>query len=281
MFVNGAKISPNSQHPLSAGDKIVFGCPATGNSNSEFEYIFQEMVKDKNCKRQRTDGAEHENSKKRCFKPIPDRPSVSEHQIKENITNNFSSFDQQINMQEERIKILTSQLNEKEQAHIQLAQTLEKREQDLIEKLEKQRTELLKEKEEEERKLEQMLEQQLKDKESNLKNQFDEKIKNLIAEKNEVEKNLQEELTKAVTEKDQIYQDKLKEQGVELERIIREMEAEKRNREEEAMRNRELLDNLKNREEKEKQLGHCLEELKRQILEKDSRCVLHFTYFQT
>ncbi len=99
--------------------------------------------------------------------------------------------------------------------------------------------------------------------------EFDDKMKSLVKERDEVERNLQKDLDKRLTEKDTKHNEELEKQKLELNKILAEMEIERKSREAEILRNQELLDNLKNAEENEKKLGSCLEELRRQIHEKD------------
>lgn len=262
VFVNGCKIKPNEPYPIVSGDKIAFGI-AVGNSKApEFEYLFHEVAQDCSLKRGRlNDEVGTSNGKKRKCDAV---------YLNDNCSQKVeSAFEERINIQENKIKELTAALSSKEQAHNNLAVTLEKKEQDLLEKLEKQREELETEKIEAERHLQDLLEQQLVEKENILKKNFEERLKAVELERDVVERNLQKELNDRLTEKDETYKEELEKQKEALNKILLEMKVERENREIEMVRNQELLNNLKSVKENEKHLGSCLEELKRQIQEKD------------
>lgn len=272
VFVNGTKIQPSKPHPLAAGDKILFGCKFGNMQAPEFEYVFQQLPKENQMKRTWHDNVCQKNTenKKRRLQELDDDGSMSQSNTTEVLEiAQENLFDNQIKIQEEKIKQLTSQLIDKETAHKKLAQTLEKREQDLINKLEKQKQDLEVEKQEAEKQLSNLLESQLREKESKLTNQFEEQIEVLRKERDMIEKNLQEELNEKLTEKETSHTEELEKQKQALNKILNDMEIERKNREEEAVKNQELLNNLKNAEEHEKQLGCCLEELRRQIKEKE------------
>eukprot|EP00795_Rhopilema_esculentum_P003159 gene3159-1463_t len=263
VFVNGIKIKANDPFPLFCGDKVAFGI-AVGNSKTpEFEYIFQEVPQDYKLKRGRQNVENDDvDCKRRCESDTWPTNSHSE-------TDTQSAFEEQIQVQESKITELTKELLNREQAHQDLALTLEKKEQDLEEKLEKQRKELENEKLEAEKKLQELLENQLKEKEKMLKEKFEEKLKSLETERDLVEKKLHKELNDKLTQKDETYKEELEKQREALNNILSEMQMERNNRETEMQKNQKLLDNLKNAEENEKQLGNCLEELRRQIQAKD------------
>lgn len=262
VFVNGSKIKANEPYPIISGDKIAFGI-AVGNSGTpEFEYVFHQSPLDFNLKRARVGDSDGTiNEKKRKYD--------ANVYLKDECSQGSSSvFEEQITVQENRIKELTDALLLKEQAHTDLALTLEKKEQDLLQKLEQQREELEFKKLEAERQLQSLLEQQLIEKEDVLRKNFEERIKAVETERDLVEKNLQKELNDKLTEKDETYKDELEKQREALNTILNQMRVERENREIEMSRNQELLSNMKSMKENERHLGSCLEELKRQIQQK-------------
>eukprot|EP00794_Sanderia_malayensis_P020349 gene20349-22353_t len=276
VFINGRKLIPNVPHPLKVADQIVFGCGVDGQP-PEFEYIFQQMGQVKTCKRVWSEGngtaqkEDQEKSKRICLQKLTDNepgPSVIQsNNTQQEIEN---AFDKQIRIKEEKIRQLMNRLLEKEIDNDNLNRKLEKREEILKSEIDKQREELQKEKELEEKKLESLLEQQLKEKESELKDVFERKRMLLTLEKDEIETKLQIEMDKKLSERDMSHREELEKQRELLKKSINDMEIEKKNREEEAVRNQELLDSLRNAKEHEVHLGSCVEELKRQIQEKDS-----------
>ena len=266
VYVNGIKIKASSSYPLLSGDKVVFGRALAGSQSAEFEYVFQEIPVTNQLKRSRNDP----NIEMACERKRKREEEESrKNEARAVQLQRESVFEEQIKLQEDRIQQLSSELTRKEEAHNDLAVTLEKKEQDLAEQLEKQREQLQLEKLEAEKKLQNLLEQQLIEKECILKENFDEKIKALENERSEVEKNLQKELSDKLSEKDETYREELEKQRETLNRILSEMETERQNREIEMLKNQELLNNLKSAEENEKHLGSCLEELRRQIQEKE------------
>ena len=263
--MNGVRIESNEPYPILSGDKIAFGIAVGTNKDPEFEYIFHQVPQEYNLKRRTSDG---EGS---C---IPKRRKCETNEcLQEGSPPGGSyinpTFEGLIEIQEKRIKELTEQLLSEEQAHSDLALTLEKKEQDLATKLKIQREELEAEKLVAERKLQSLLEQQLKEKENILKANFEERIKAVEDERDLVEKNLQKELSIKLTEKDETYRVELEKQKEALNEILSEMKSERENREFEMSKNHELLNNLKSMKENEMHLGSCLEELKRQIQSKD------------
>ena len=262
MFVNGVRIESNEPYQILSGDKIAFGIAVGTNKDPEFEYIFHQVPQEYNLKRTRVSDGEGSSIEKR-------RKCETNVCVQGGGNHDNSTFEERILIQEKRIKELTEQLSSEEQAHADLALTLERKEQDLSTQLELQREELEVEKLEAERKLQSLLEQQLKDKENILKANFEERIKAVEAERNLVEENLQKELSSRLTEKDETYRGELEKQKEALDKILNEMKIERENRELEMSKNEELLNNLRSMKENEKHLGSCLEELKRQIQNKD------------
>ena len=264
--MNGVRIESNEPYQILSGDKIAFGIAVGTNKEPEFEYVFHQVPQEYNLKRTRVCDGEGSSIEKRrkCETNVSVQGLYPSGGSDDN-----STFEERIHIQEKRITDLTEQLLSKEQAHADLALTLERKEQDLSTQLKLQREELEVEKLEAERKLQSLLEQQLKDKENILKANFENRIKDVEAERDLVEESLQKELSSRLTEKDETYRRELEKQKEALDKILNEMKIERENRELEMSKNEELLINLRSMKENEKLLGVCLEELKRQIQNKD------------
>jgi E3 ubiquitin-protein ligase RNF8 len=140
-----------------------------------------------------------------------------------------------------------------------------------MEQLEQQRWDLQNERKNAERELKNMLEQQLCQKELLLRHEYDEQISLLTNERKRIEKSLQEELSSKLSEKDNAYQEELERQKIVLDQSMLERESEKNRLIAELKAKEGLLEQYRSVEENQRQLEDCLEELRKQITEKDDQ----------
>lgn len=183
----------------------------------------------------------------------------------------IESNNAQIKEQEQKIAILTNNLRDKEETYKSLLNQLQETETGMLQKLEEQKEQLEFDREQAEMYLKDLLQKQLIEKESLLRSEYDTQIKKLENERNLVEKNLQDELSKKLSEKDEVYQKELEKQKLQLEKSMVDKENEKQKLINELSVKESLLEKYKSVEENQKQLETCLEELRKEINEKNNQ----------
>ena len=244
---------------IKIGDRVAFGC-GVDHSPPEFEYMLEDVhssvIKPSVSF---SDDVLLKSPLKRKFLVEP--PSVTI----------IESNTAQIVEQEQKIKNLSESLKEKEEVHKKLLTQLQETEIDMLQKLEQQKIQLQEERERAELHLKCLLAQELSEKETRLRSEFDMQIRDLEMEKDQVEKNLQRELSKKLSEKDEAYQKALEQQKEELEETIMTRESERQKLIDELVAKESLIQKYKCVEENQKQLEHCLEELRKEINEKENQ----------
>lgn len=276
VYVSNKRITAGTPHQIQVGEKVAFGCGIGGSSVSEFEYYLEAIpstpVAIRRMDSPRTDEYEYIQSSPAKRKRTPlnspaltvDSPSVTI----------IESNAAQIKEQEDKIRQLSIDLLQKEEAQDELMNRLEETEKGLLDKLEDQRQQLEQERNGAEDHLRQLLERQLQEKEKTLKNEYDEQIRLLQKEKDVVEKNLHNELCCKLSEKDEAYQKALHQQKAALEIAMSDKENEKNTLIAQLQAKEGLIEKyqLKNKsvEENQRQLENSLEELRREIENKEA-----------
>lgn len=258
VYIRNKRIKPGIKTEVRNGDRVAFGC-GVGNAPPEFDYMLE--VLPPSISRQTVSFSDEKLLKspiKRKFSDEPPSLTIIE------------SNTAQILEQEHKIKKLSESLREKEQAHEKLISQLQATESDMLKKLEEQKLELQGEREKAELHLKSLLQQELNQKETRLRSEFDIQIRDLEIEKDLVEKNLQQELSKKLSEKDEAYQKELEQQKIELEETISDKESERQKLLDELVVKESLIQKYKCVEENQKMLESCLEELRKEINEKDN-----------
>ena len=157
VYVNQKRIEQNIKEVIKVGDNIAFGC-GVRDQKPEFEYSFEASARGPRMTSQ--NGSIDSISSVSSQESPPKRQKIDNSQDKKSILN--SSVVLQTNKllikeQEERIKRLSEELNEKERAQGELQHRLEETEQGLVEKLEQQQIDLQTERTEAEKKLQTLL----------------------------------------------------------------------------------------------------------------------------
>ena len=177
----------------------------------------------------------------------------------------------QIQEQEDKIKRLSEDLQQKEERQTELVNKLEETEKGLLDKLGKQKDDLQWERDQAEMHLKELLGRQLHEKELLFRSEYDEQIRLLQNEKNRIEKELQEELSNKLSEKYKVYQQELEVQKLALDQAMLDKENEKNKLIAELQAKEGLIEKYKSVEENQKQLEDCLQELRKQIEEKEAQ----------
>lgn len=260
VYINNKRIRSGIHHSIKHGDKIAFGC-GVDSAPPEFEYVV-EAVCSNHLKRHDISKIQEDiqgsQSKRQRAADIPGMMIIESNSV-------------HIKEQEEKIKKLTRELQQKEYHQNEMLNKLQEKEKGLIAKLEQQKCELERDRSDAEEYLRGLLEKQLTEKENFLRSEYDEQINNLQSEKDLVEKNLHEELSKKLSEKDKAYQQELEQQKSMLEQAMLSKEHEKYVLIAELQAKEGLIEKYKSVEENQKQLESCLQELKKEIQEKENQ----------
>lgn len=264
--MNSQRIEPKIDHPLAVNDRIVFGCPLSDDP-AEFDFCFETFSTSK--LRRGVDSLTSEGISSPAKRV---RLAAVDWNIASSSSSSvIESNAMKIKEQEDKITRLSEELRIKDVSKLELEQKLEETERGLMEQLEQQRWDLQNERKNAERELKNMLEQQLCQKELLLRHEYDEQISLLTNERKRIEKSLQEELSSKLSEKDNAYQEELERQKIVLDQSMLERESEKNRLIAELKAKEGLLEQYRSVEENQRQLEDCLEELRKQITEKDDQ----------